>query len=128
MRLSRQRPLIPTWTPRQPGPGRVPGGVPAGRIVAVAAADEASRLLGQEAVEALRGIGAEGDLREKFRWGHAIIGVQGAAPGTALEAMDWMRPVSVVVGEGATEPGWPLRLRPSASGPIKPSGQRPLAL
>jgi hypothetical protein len=79
-------------------------GVPAGRIVAVAAADEASRLLGPEAVTALWGIGAEGDLREMFRWGHAIIGVQGATPGTALESLDWMRPVSAVVGEGVTEP------------------------
>ena len=76
---------------------------PPGRIVAVAAADEASRLLGQEAVDALRGIGAEGDLRGKFRWGHAIIGVQGAPPGSALESLDWMRPVRVVVGEGMTE-------------------------
>jgi hypothetical protein len=55
-------------------------------------------------VAALRGIGAQGDLRDKFRWGHAIIGVQGAGSGTALEAVDWMRPVAVVVGEGATEP------------------------
>jgi len=80
------------------------GGVPEGHLVAVAAADEASRLLGQEAVDALRGIGATGDLRGRFRWGHAIVGVQGAAPGTALEVMDWMRPVTLVVGEGATEP------------------------
>jgi hypothetical protein len=79
-------------------------GVPPGYLVAVAAADEASRLLGQEAVDALRGIGATGDLRDRFRWGQAIIGIQGASPGTALEASDWMRPVALVVGEGATEP------------------------
>jgi hypothetical protein len=77
--------------------------VPPGRLVAVAAADEASQLLGQEAVDALRGIGATGDLRAKFRWAHAILGIQGALPGSALEAMDWMRPVTVSVGEGATE-------------------------
>ncbi len=76
--------------------------VPAGRIVAVAASDEASRLLGEDAVEALLRIGAQGDLRGRFRWGHAIIGVQGAPSGTALEAMDWMRPVAVVAGDGAT--------------------------
>jgi hypothetical protein len=81
------------------------GNVPAGYLVAVAVADEASRLLGQEAVDSLKGIGATGDLRDRFRWGHAIIGVQGASPGTALEAIDWMRPVSLVAGEGATEPG-----------------------
>ncbi len=80
------------------------GAVPTGRIVAVAASDEASRLLGEDAVEALRRIGAQGDLRGRFRWGHAIIGVQGAPPGTALEAMDWIRPVAVAAGDGATEP------------------------
>ncbi len=79
-------------------------GVPRGRIVALAAADEVSRLLGEGAVQALQGLGAAGDLRDKYRWGHAIIGVQGAPPGTALEAMDWMRPVTLVAGEGATEP------------------------
>jgi hypothetical protein len=79
-------------------------GVPPGYLVAVAAADEASRMLGPEAVEALRSIGAAGDLRGKFRWGHAIVGVKGVPPGSALEALDWMRPVSLVVGEGATEP------------------------
>ena len=79
------------------------GEAPAGHVVLVAAADEASRLLGPEAVDALRSIGASGDLRDHFRWGHAIIGVKGA-PGGALEALDWMRPVSLVAGEGATEP------------------------
>ncbi|HSJ54343.1 MAG TPA: interleukin-like EMT inducer domain-containing protein, partial [Anaerolineae bacterium] len=79
-------------------------GVPPGHIVAVAAADEASRLLGAGAVEALHGLGAASDLRDRFRWGHALVGVQGAAPGTALEALDWKRPVRVVAGEGATEP------------------------
>ena len=78
--------------------------VPDGRIIAVAAADEASRLLGAGAVEALRRIGATGDLRDRFRWGHAIIGVQGAATATALEEIGWMRPVTVIAGEGATEP------------------------
>jgi hypothetical protein len=79
-------------------------GVPSGRIVAVAIADEASRLLDEDAVIALQGIGATGDLRDKFRWGQAIIGVKGAAPGTALEALNWIMPVSAVAGEGATEP------------------------
>jgi len=77
--------------------------VPTGYVVAVAAADEASRLLGPEAVDALHAIGASADLRDHFRWGHAIIGVKGAPPGTALEALDWIRPVTLVAGEGATE-------------------------
>ncbi len=77
---------------------------PPGTLVAVAAADEASRLLGQQAVDALRGIGATADLRDRFRWAHAIIGVQGTAPGTAAEAMGWMRPLALTAGEGATGP------------------------
>ncbi|MFB0536701.1 MAG: interleukin-like EMT inducer domain-containing protein [Anaerolineae bacterium] len=75
-----------------------------GRIVAVAVRDEASRLLGEEAVQALRTIGAEGDLREKFRWGQAIIGVKGAQPGQAVESLDALRPAVVYLGEGTTEP------------------------
>ena len=78
--------------------------LPEGSVVAVAAADEASMNLGEEAVLALRSIGAAGDLRGKFRWGHAIIGVKGASPGQALEALDLLRPVAVHVGVGATEP------------------------
>ena len=78
--------------------------VPLGHLVAVAAADEASRLLDQDAVDALRGIGATADLRDRFRWGHAIIGVRGAAPGAALEALDGLQPVTLTVGEGATRP------------------------
>ena len=79
--------------------------VPPGTIVAVAAADEASRLLGQEAVDALLGIGASASLKDRFRWGHAIIGIQGMPPGTASETLGWMRPITLTAGEGATEPG-----------------------
>jgi hypothetical protein len=78
--------------------------VPEGHTVAVAVADEASMNLGKEAVLALRSIGASGDLRERFRWSHAIIGVKGAEPGSALEALDGLRPVSVAVGPPLTEP------------------------
>jgi hypothetical protein len=78
--------------------------VPEGHAVAVAAADEASMNLGEEAVLALRSIGASGDLRERFRWSHAIIGVKGAEPGSALEALDGLRPVSVAIGPPLTEP------------------------
>jgi hypothetical protein len=49
-------------------------------------------------VAALRDIGAAGDLRGHFRWGHAIIGVAGAAPGQALEAMGALQPVGAAVG------------------------------
>jgi hypothetical protein len=79
--------------------------VPDGQTVAVAAADEASMNLGEDAVAALRSIGATGDLRGKFRWSQAIIGVKGAALGSALEAMDGLRPVGVAAGPALTEPG-----------------------
>jgi hypothetical protein len=78
--------------------------VPEGHAVAVAVADEASMNLGEEAVLALRSIGASGDLRERSRWSHAIIGVKGAEPGSALEALDGLRPVSVAIGPPLTEP------------------------
>ncbi len=78
--------------------------IPNGRIVAVAVRDEASRFLSEEAVNALRSIGARADLRGKFRWSHAIIGVKGAAPGSALEAANEIAPAQLVVGIGALEP------------------------
>jgi hypothetical protein len=78
--------------------------IPTGRIVAVAVRDEASRLLSEEAVQALRTIGAESDLRGKFRWGQAIIGIKGAQPGQVVESLGALRPAVVYVGEGTTEP------------------------
>jgi hypothetical protein len=78
--------------------------IPKDRIVTVAVRDEASRLLSEEAVQALRTIGAEGDLRDKFRWGQAVIGVKGAQPGQAAENLASLRPALVYVGEGTTEP------------------------
>lgn len=76
--------------------------IPNGKIVALAVRDEASRLLSEEAVNALRSIGASQDLRDKFRWSHAIIGVKGATG--ALESANETAPVQVVVGIGAMEP------------------------
>jgi hypothetical protein len=79
--------------------------IPDGTIVAVAVEDEASLHLTEDAVLALRTIGAREDLRNMFRWGHALIGVKGAGPGQALEATGLVRPVSVRAGQGFTEPG-----------------------
>ena len=42
------------------------------------------------------------DLRGKFRWGHVVIGVKGAAPGTALEAAGRDEPLQVYVGRNVT--------------------------
>ena len=78
--------------------------IPNGRIVAVAVRDEASRFLSEEAVNALRLLGAREDLRGKWRWSHGIIGVKGAASGSALEAANEIAPAQLVVGGGAMEP------------------------
>ena len=78
--------------------------IPAGKIVAVAVEDEASLHLTDEAVQALRSIGATGDLRDMFRWEHAVIGVKGATRGQALERTGVLQPVTVRVGQGLTEP------------------------
>ena len=59
--------------------------IPAGYPVVVATAFDASRELTAGAVEALRELGLEVDLRDKFQVLHAAIGVKGAAPGSALE-------------------------------------------
>ena len=79
-------------------------GIPQGHTVVVAAADEASQSLGEEGVAALRSIGAAGDLRGKFRWSHALIGRKGSEPGSALEALDGLRPAGVARGPALSEP------------------------
>lgn len=71
---------------------------PTGTVIAGAVNDEASLNLGQEAVDALGRIGVAGDLRGRFRWSHAFVGVAGAAPGAAVEAMDLLHPATVFVG------------------------------
>ena len=71
---------------------------PDNTVIAGAVADEASTNLGADAVQALARLGVSGDLRGKLRWGHAFIGVVGAAPGTALEAISLLQPATVFVG------------------------------
>jgi len=78
--------------------------IPPERVVIVAVRDEAARNLTEEAVNALRSLGATQDLRGKFRWSHAIIGIKGARPGTALESASEILPAQLVIGIGATEP------------------------
>ncbi len=83
--------------------------LPPGTPVAVAANDTVDlppafggSRLGAEAVNALRALGAVGDLRGTFRWSHAILGVKGASPGTALEDLSAVRPARVWLGEPFT--------------------------
>jgi hypothetical protein len=62
------------------------GALPAGTVVAAATEYDASRHLTSDAVAALRTLGVSEDLRGRFEWAHAAIGVKGAAPGTAIES------------------------------------------
>lgn len=85
--------------------------LPDGLYVAVAANDTVDLppafggpRLGDEAVAALHSLGAEGDLRGTFRWSHALLGIKGAAPGTALEDLSAIRPARVWLGEPFTAP------------------------
>ncbi|MFQ5610761.1 MAG: interleukin-like EMT inducer domain-containing protein [Anaerolineae bacterium] len=70
-------------------------------FVALAVADEASANLTEEAVQALRSLGARGDLRGCFRCSHAFLRTP---DGTTLEALEPLGPASVAVGWGLTEP------------------------
>jgi hypothetical protein len=79
-------------------------GLPMGAIVAGAVRDEASMNLNEEAIQALRSVGIAFDLRGHFRWGHAFIGVVGAAPGTAAEAWGGIEPAQVSVGLPVSSP------------------------
>jgi hypothetical protein len=69
--------------------------VPDGRIVVVAMQGDGAAHLTEEAVEALHQIGGRVDPRGMVGWSHAILGVKGAAPGTALEVAGpdtgWLR-------------------------------------
>jgi hypothetical protein len=71
-------------------------------LVAVAAADEASYNLKENAVLALARIGATGDLRGCFRCSHALI--HDPIRGITLEALDPLRPAGVTTDLGLTEP------------------------
>ncbi len=76
--------------------------IPSGRVVIAAVADEASGSLTEEAVEALRSIGASQSVKGLFRYAHAVIGVKGAPSGTALEVLG-DDPVGIVLFGKAEE-------------------------
>jgi hypothetical protein len=79
-------------------------GLPPGAVVAAAIRDEAALNLGPEAVDALRALGSAADLRGRFRWGHALIGVTGGESGAAQEAVSGWRVGQVAVGIPITAP------------------------
>jgi hypothetical protein len=69
--------------------------IPEGRIVVVAMQGDGAAMLTEAAVAALHAIGGQADPRGTTGWSHAIVGVQGAAPGTAAEVAgpgnSWLR-------------------------------------
>ncbi|MEM7532451.1 MAG: interleukin-like EMT inducer domain-containing protein [Chloroflexota bacterium] len=73
---------------------------PQGTVIAGAVADEASIQLTQEAVDAFAHIGVATDLRGRFRWGHAFVGVVGTPMGSSVESSTLLTPASVSVGAG----------------------------
>ena len=77
--------------------------IPDGKIVAVAASDEASYRLTQEGVDALKSLGAKTDLRGKFRWSHALLATKGS-PESAREAASETDVSQIISGLGLTEP------------------------
>lgn len=73
------------------------GRLPPGTIVAAAVKDEAAQSLTEEAVAALRSVGAARDIRGQYRVSHLVVGVKGAAPGTAIERSGY-EPLEVTLG------------------------------
>jgi hypothetical protein len=59
--------------------------IPAGHIVALASQGDVAANLGDRTVEQLRTLGAQIDLRQTGQRAHTLIGVKGAAAGSALE-------------------------------------------
>ncbi|HEY6415442.1 MAG TPA: interleukin-like EMT inducer domain-containing protein, partial [Acidimicrobiales bacterium] len=82
-------------------------GLPPGTIVAGAVKDEASGWLEATAVGGLEALGVAGDLRGRYRESHAFVGVKGAPPGSALEALGPRR-VELEVGRAAVGLGLEL--------------------
>ncbi len=77
---------------------------PAGTIIVGAVADDASHQLQEKAIKALRNVGVKTDLRDKFRWGHAFVGVVNADEGTALEDSQLIAPSDVSIGPPVDAP------------------------
>lgn len=71
---------------------------PQGTVIAGGVNDEASVNLGADAVDALARLGVSTDLRGRFRWSHAFVGVVGAEKATAREDAALLRPALAVVG------------------------------
>jgi hypothetical protein len=84
------------------------GRLRAGTIVVGAVKDEASGALTEEAVAALRSLGGKEDIRGRYRVSHLLVGVKGAAPGTAIERSGYAR-LTVTLGFAPGQLGVELR-------------------
>jgi hypothetical protein len=73
-------------------------GLPVGTIVAGAVKDEGSVHLNGRAIDALRTLGVQGDLRGRYRASHGFVGVKGASVGSVPESMGARR-VTLAVGK-----------------------------
>ena len=78
--------------------------VPDRSLVIGAVRDEGCNILQPETVDALRGVGCSLDLRKRFRWSHAFVGIKGASPGTALEIASTTH---VIIHTTVTNSQWP---------------------
>ncbi|MEM7030659.1 MAG: interleukin-like EMT inducer domain-containing protein [Chloroflexota bacterium] len=74
---------------------------PSGSIVALATYDEGTTNLNQDAQDAFHQVGATETLLGQIGQAYGLIGVKGATPGTALEALD-TNPIILDIGMGAT--------------------------
>ena len=72
------------------------GRVPPGWIVAAAIKDDGVGYLGDDAVQAFRSVGGQIDPRGALFVSHLLIGVKGAAPGTAVEEHGFGRLTRVI--------------------------------
>jgi hypothetical protein len=82
--------------------------IPVATIVAVAVKDEASGALTDEAVLALRSLGGQQDIRGRYRVSHLLVGVKGAAPGTAIEQLGYAQ-LSATLGYAPGQLGMEMR-------------------
>ena len=83
-------------------------GLPSGAIVAAAVREDAAEKLGEEAIAALRSIGASQDARGRSGISHLVVGVRGAGPGTAVEETGYML-LKATMGTAPEEIGVTIR-------------------
>ena len=75
-----------------------------GELVAGAVRDAAALNLEETAWRALQALGVHNDIRGQMRRAHGFIGVKDAPRGSAVDFVSDQWPVTVVVGDGLTEP------------------------